>query len=150
MSMRAPEAWRVTQGIMGTTALDGCNGYFLLPSVIPGRKIRAIASDGEGWEHVSVSILQGKHRPMPTWDEMCAAKSAFWGPEDAVMQLHPPASAHVNFHKTCLHLWRPINQPLPLPSALMVGPTSQAHLDELRERDDMIGVLARGVPDGGV
>ncbi|KVH51268.1 hypothetical protein WJ39_08580 [Burkholderia diffusa] len=37
------------------------------------------------------------------------------------MQLHPPHTVYVNNHETCLHLWRPHADTIPLPHALMVG-----------------------------
>ena len=115
----------------GTDAAFGNYGMFLLPPVVPGRRLKAIASEGQGWEHVSVSIAASPHsKPrklrVPTWLEMCAVKDLFWGPEDVVMQLHPRASAYVNHHEACLHLWRP--RPggdfgtIPEPPALLVGP----------------------------
>ncbi|MCX8016811.1 MAG: hypothetical protein N2690_02735 [Rhodocyclaceae bacterium] len=48
-------------------------------------------------------------------------KALFWDDEDAVMQLHPPQSQWVNNHSYCLHLWRPTQQPIPLPPAILVG-----------------------------
>lgn len=60
------------------------------------------ASDGGGWEHVSVSTIER----CPTWDEMCKVKSLFWDDDDLVVQYHPPASEYVNNHPYTLHLWR--------------------------------------------
>jgi hypothetical protein len=82
-----------------------------------GQQIRIIASDGEGWEHVSVSLEDR----CPTWDEMCQVKGMFWGDDDCVMQLHPPKSEWVNNHPFCLHLWRPVGVDIPTPPMLMVG-----------------------------
>ena len=77
------------------------NGYAFIEG--PFRTLTVIFSDGEGWEHVSVST-RGR---CPNWDEMVFVKNLFWGPDDVVMQLHPPQSAYVNNHPHCLHLWRP-------------------------------------------
>lgn len=85
--------------------------------------LRVIASWGGGWEHVSVSL----ERRVPLWEEMCFVKRAFWGPEDAVMQIHPAESRYVNCHPFCLHLWRPVGAEIPLPPAWMVGPLSASH-----------------------
>ena len=76
-----------------------------------------IASDGMGWDHVSVSLPDR----CPTWEEMCKVKALFWDDEDAVMELHPTRSDWVNNHQFCLHLWRPQECSIPLPPALMVG-----------------------------
>src|SRR4051812_20316593 len=107
--MRVPEHLRVKGGLMGSSEADGNNGAFLL--VVNGVQMQAIASDGLGWEHVSVST-RGR---CPTWEEMSYAKGLFWEPEDVVIQFHPAASEYVNIHPTCLHLWRPRGRNLPLP-----------------------------------
>lgn len=94
---------------------DGNNGAFIVP--FQSRELRVIASDGEGWEHVSVSLSNR----CPNWPEMCFIKNLFWEPEEAVMQLHPPQSTWVNNHEYCLHLWKPIGQQIPLPAMDLVG-----------------------------
>lgn len=97
----------------------GFNGLFRF--WIRGLKIRCIASDGQGWQHVSVSI-EGDKRP-PKWQTMCDVKDLFWDGEDAVIQIHPKKSEYVNFHSGCLHLWRCIDgREQPLPNHLLVGP----------------------------
>lgn len=98
----------------------GNNGVFRAFHQATGRTLNIIASDGMGWEHVSVSVAN-RSSDTPNWADMCFVKSLFWGPEDAVMQLHPPQSAYVNNHAGCLHLWRPVGQSLPLPLEVMVG-----------------------------
>jgi hypothetical protein len=80
-----------------------------------------IASDGLGWEHVSVHIVDHEQEATPLWEEMCRIKDMFWDPEDCVMQLHPPRSEYVNNHKNCLHLWRPVGIEIPRPDSLLVG-----------------------------
>ena len=109
-----PEKYRVKNGRMASDESYGNNGAFSVP--MSGRLL-VIASDGEGWEHVSVSL---KSR-CPTWREMCFVKAIFWDNEDTVMQLHPPKSEYVNNHPFCLHLWRPINQSIPIPDSILVG-----------------------------
>ena len=81
--------------------------------------LTCIASDALGWEHVSVTTQDQKRTP--TWAEMCRAKAAFWDPEEAVVQYHPPESEYVDNHPTCLHLWRPVDQEIPRPPPEMVG-----------------------------
>lgn len=80
--------------------------------------IMIIASSGSGWEHVSASL---RNRP-PNWSEMCRIKDLFWGPEEAVVQFHPPKSEYVNHHPHCLHLWKPIGLEIPRPPTWMIGP----------------------------
>ena len=79
--------------------------------------VRILFSDGEGWDHVSVSRTDR----CPTWDEMCAVKERFFDPEDVVVQLHPARSKYVNVHNYCLHLWRLQDGEFPLPDPAMVG-----------------------------
>jgi hypothetical protein len=71
-----------------------------------------------GWEHVSVSL---KNRT-PNWQEMCFVKDLFWLPEECVVQYHPPRTIYVNCHPNCLHLWRPLQEQMPMPPAILVGP----------------------------
>lgn len=81
------------------------------------------ASDGEGWEHVSVS-LKSKNRRVdrnPTWLEMCFIKDLFWDQTDYVMQLHPPKDLNISMYEFCLHLWRPKAGISPVPHPIMVG-----------------------------
>lgn len=114
MSFKVPEQFREPHL---STPEDGCNGMFRVP--LRGTLFLVIASDGAGWEHVSVS---SQRRP-PTWGEMCSIKDLFWDAEDCVMQLHPPRSEWINNHHHCLHLWRP-NAPgveIPRPAGLLVG-----------------------------
>ena len=115
-----PEQYRFTQRghFMRSTSRDGNNGAFLIPTT-DGSILRILASDGEGWEHVSVSIEAA--RRCPSWEQMCFAKDLFWDDEDCVVQYHPPKSQHVNCHPYCLHLWRPLDFDLRLPYKLLVG-----------------------------
>lgn len=121
MTFKTPERYRIGTGRYGTTEANGCNGAFWIPvhsTLKGGPPLRVIASDGEYWEHVSVSLPNR----CPTWVEMCHVKELFWDDEDVVMQLHPARSDYVNYHPHCLHLWRPANgQQIPLPPVIMVG-----------------------------
>ena len=93
----------------------GNNGAFQIP--FSGRRLLVIASDGAGWDHVSVSLPDR----CPTWDEMCFVKRIFWRDEEAVIQLHPPSSQYVNNHPFCLHLWRFQLEDVVLPPPFLVG-----------------------------
>lgn len=110
-----PEKYRVTSGLMGSTAAEGNNGAFMVPFRSYGFFV--VASDGLGWEHVSVSL---KNRT-PNWEEMSFFKDLFWDPEDCVVQFHPPKSEHVNNHPHCLHLWRMSGENFPRPVPGLVG-----------------------------
>jgi hypothetical protein len=84
---------------------------------IPARGLVILFSNGEGWEHVSVS-----HKDRcPTWEEMEWVKREFWSDSDTVMQLHVPPSEHISCHPNCLHLWRPLAAEIPRPPAYMVA-----------------------------
>lgn len=114
-----PNKFRLRNGILGSDDSYGNNGFFVIPNrFAPGNKsvLAVQASDGDGWEHVSVSI----EFRCPTWDEMCYIKNIFWDDEDCVMQLHPPKSKYVNNHQFCLHLWRPISENILIPDSSMV------------------------------
>lgn len=91
-------------------------GVFLIPYPLGGIDLRCIASNGDGWDHVSVSL----HNRIPTWHEMQYVKRTFFYPKETVMQLHVPDDDHINVHPHCLHLWRPHNGKIPLPPKVFV------------------------------
>jgi len=80
--------------------------------------LRVISSGPEQWEHVSVSL---DHR-CPTWDEMCMIKDLFWTEQEDIIQFHPRASAYINCHRYCLHMWKPPYE-VKLPPSLLIAPT---------------------------
>ena len=95
---------------------DGNNGFFKIH--YKGVLFYVIASDGLGWEHVSVSLTK---RRAPIWEEMCYIKNLFWDKEDCVVQYHPPESVYVNNVDNCLHMWRKIGFEMPVPDSGLVG-----------------------------
>jgi hypothetical protein len=116
MSFHVPERYRVRIGKMASTEEFGNNGAFTI--LLKNRHaVFVIASDGLGWEHVSVS----RKDRIPTWEEMCQVKALFWDDEDCVVQFHPPESEYVNNHVNCLHLWRPTEDVMPIPESILVG-----------------------------
>lgn len=126
MAFKVPEKYRLRRGQFGSDERFGNNGAFFVPRR-DGAPLKVIASDGLGWEHVSVSLPSR----CPTWEEMCKVRDLFWGPEDCVVQYHPPHSDYVNNHPFCLHLWRPVGQSFPMPPSLMVGYRGMT-VDDLR------------------
>ena len=100
-------------------------GAFVIP--YKGMTLRVLASAGESgrkayghayaWDHVSVSLTNR----CPNWPEMSYIKSLFWRDEETVMQLHVPTDQHLNLHSTCLHLWKPLNERIPMPPPEMVA-----------------------------
>ncbi len=114
--MRCPMDWEIYRKANPRYADeigDRFNGFLYIPK----REMVIVFSNGEGWEHVSVST---KTR-CPTWEEMEEVKRRFWEATDTVMQLHVPPTDHINCHPYCLHLWKPINQEIPRPPGYMVA-----------------------------
>ena len=90
-----------THSKLSSSELDGNNGLFQF--VFNHYDVHCIASDSEGFEHVSVTI---NRKRTPSWDIMNHVKDLFWDAEDLVVQFHPPRSQYINCHPYCLHLWR--------------------------------------------
>jgi hypothetical protein len=133
VSFRVPNQHRVHEGPLGSLDSYGNNGMFKFSSPVPGRVVRAFASDGEGWEHVSVSVLDGQRVRTPIWDEMCRVKLLFWDEEDTVVQFHPRKSDYVNVHPNVLHLWRKIGSEFELPPHVLVGPKTAQEMVEAKK-----------------
>jgi hypothetical protein len=95
---------------------NGYNGFFLYRVPNDTAFLRVVASSGDGWDHVSVSL---EHR-CPTWAEMDWVKRLFFKDNEVAFQLHPKPSDHINIHPYTLHLWRPLNRNIPLPPAHLV------------------------------
>lgn len=119
-----PEQYRVkNHRDFATDESDGWNGYFLVPlSGNPARpKLQAVVliSDGLGWKHLSISLVNKKRTP--TWEELQKVKEMFFEPDEWVVQFHPPKLEHVNNHDYCLHLWHSLAWPMPVPESFLVG-----------------------------
>lgn len=117
-----PEQYRIVTGRMASNVAMGNNGCFVIWKR-SGRTLVIIASDGMGWEHVSIHVETngGKKLRTPEWSEMCEVKDLFWDAEDVVIQYHPRKSEYVNVHSNTLHLWRPVNVELPRPPKILIG-----------------------------
>lgn len=122
---------RVREGMFASEDGDGFNGMFLFR--INSLFVVCVASDGRGWQHVSVTL--GESTFTPSWSIMCVIKELFWGDDEWVIQFHPPAGMNVNNHPGCLHLWRPTQEKLPLPDPLMVGIPGR----EIKSPEDALG-----------
>lgn len=111
---------RVISGKYASDPSYGFNGAFQF--MVDANYVRTIASDGRGWQHVSVSLIDNPHAT-PKWSVMCKVKDLFWEPEEVVVQFHPRASEYVSHHPGCLHLWRCIDgREFPTPEPILVGP----------------------------
>ena len=111
-------------GCMG----DHGNGLFLIPSPNGSHILCVIASNGDDWDHVSVSIA-GNLMDTPSWADMDFIARKFFRSSETAVQFHVPREQHVNLHNGCLHLWRPRRgKPMPRPPAYMVGPNAKGEL----------------------
>ena len=115
-----PNNFRIKKGTFASDDSIGNNGAFRF-NINPSTEAYCIASDQQGWEHVSVHVIEKGSKETPTWDEMCFIKNLFWDDEDTVIQYHPAKSEYVNVHENVLHLWRPIGVDFPKPPKFMVG-----------------------------
>lgn len=109
------EDHRLKRGEFASDESYGNNGVFDLMFDDVGLVV--IASDGMGWDHVSVHTHGAR---CPTWEEMDYVRKLFFRDDEWVMQLHAPASKHINEHPYTLHLWRPQNDTIPIPPPMMV------------------------------
>ena len=109
---------RIKNGDYGSNDTD-TYGAFYVP--YDSYELKVLATDGQGlkpeWEHVSVSMPNR----CPNWKEMCFIKDLFWGKEETVLQIHPPASKYVNQHPHCLHMWKKKDGEFELPPLIYVG-----------------------------
>jgi len=121
------ERGRVRVGPMASDPSWCCCGAFLVKSPVDRELMNVIASNGAGWDHVSVS----REDRCPTWAEMEFVRSLFFQNDETVMQLSVPREQHISICDTCLHMWRPQHANIPRPPAWMVGPvpTPQQPLD---------------------
>lgn len=93
------------------TVGDHGNGAFRIPFRQTGVELKVLASNGNGWDHVSVSL---RHRT-PNWYELEYVARLFFKDDEVCMQLHLPLKDHVSIHPNCLHLWRPQGEAIPVP-----------------------------------
>lgn len=91
-------------------------GVFFIPC--QSNRLRVIASDGEGWDHVSVSLANR----CPNWDEMKLVKELFFRDDEPAFQIFPAKKNYRNCHPFCLHWWRPQREQMPLPDPYFVAP----------------------------
>ena len=100
---------------LGSDPSLGNSGFFIID--LEGHTLRVQASDGKGWDHVSVSLEDR----CPTWDEMCYVKDLFWKGNETVVQFHPPRNEYMDDHAFCLHLWLHQGPEIRRPPTIRVG-----------------------------
>ena len=119
------ELKQTTNLIIRNTGVDGGIG-----EVSYGKLVGSVIwSFGGGWEHVSVAPYKRSY--VPSWDDMCKLKDMFFHENECVVQYHPPKSEYVNNLPNCLHLWRPINEALPMPPSVLVGRKKGQSVEEV-------------------
>ena len=104
-NLKELDKYRVKHPFWPQTAISGAFKVF-----VKQRSFIVLAgienTGGEGMmEHISVTPTNQKR--CPTWDEMSAIKDMFFEPEEEAVQFFPKHSEYVNYHKYCLHIWRP-------------------------------------------
>lgn len=117
------DQYRLKDGEYGTPNGANYGVFFVKPFT---RVCKIIASPATldtryPWDHVSVSISDR----CPTWDEMEFIKRLFFADNELAMQLHMPVADHINFHPFCLHIWKPLNDKIPTPPSILVGPPAR-------------------------
>lgn len=108
--------WRIRTGKYASDDTDGWNGCFLVP--VDGEIYHVMISDGGGWKHLSATNAQKK--VIPSWNAMCRLKEYFFSDDEWACQFHPAKDDHINDHPYCLHIWMPLDAPLPHPSIALV------------------------------
>jgi hypothetical protein len=111
------DSWRVREawvwrlyGFYG----DATCGVFNIPW--NARLYRCVASNGAGWDHVSISLPDR----CPGWEAMDWLKRRFFEDDELALEFHLPPGKHISIHPYCLHLWRPHGVTIPLPPEYMV------------------------------
>jgi hypothetical protein len=118
MALRLPEEFRVA-AFDAEKTLNG--GAF---SILLGRTVfHVIASIIAGWEHVTAYL---PHRAITESEENQLA-DIFWEPNDVIVKF-PRMHSTRNHHMIhMVHLWRPVDQTIPVPPREFSGAHEEAH-----------------------
>lgn len=111
----------VNYGAFDVCLPTGARLLVLSSGLVDAEATAGLPDDCQDFEHVSVSHA----KRCPTWEEMEFVRHLFWGPDETVVQIHPPASAKVNYHETCLHLWRDVRASVRVPGWQLLGPLKE-------------------------
>lgn len=113
-------------------ALGTHGGVWQVRSVTDGRALNIIASNGFGWDHVSVSR---NDKRCPNWLEMEQVKRMFFLPHETCWQYHPALDQYVDGTNPggralyTLHIWRSQALAMPLPPRFLIGGMTPAEAD---------------------
>ena len=107
--------FRIPHPVFGELG-DEFNGVFQLRLNGSNLLFSIIASNGGGWDHVSVST----DCRCPKWSEMCQVKELFFKDDEYAIQYHPEKGDYVDLHPFCLHLWRPHKLEVPRPPKMFI------------------------------
>ncbi len=118
--MKFPEKYRMNNSLFASMFASSPNqsGLFVVPSTNQCR-LQVIATNGMGWDHVSVSVIEQPR--CPTWEEMCLVKDLFFEKNETVIQYHPKEADYINNHPYCLHLWKKQGYEVPTPPTELIG-----------------------------
>ena len=103
--------------IVSINEQDGFLAYWF--DLITQKGYSIVMSWGGGWEHLSVNPL--KNDKTPSWEQMCKFKNMFFNEDETCVEYHPAKKDYVNNMPHCLHIWRPLNEKLPIPPSIFVG-----------------------------
>ena len=120
--------------IEAETSNDGMGGHYY--DSVSGKRLNFIFSYQLGWEHLSVSMPS----KTPSWDQMCKMKDIFWNDDETCVQFHPKKEDYVNNHPHCLHIWKPVNEKLPIPPSILVGFRREEEKQAFLQMANMFGV----------
>lgn len=121
---------------------DEYNGAFVIDKYKDGEFYLVIASNGQGWDHVSVTLHRKNGTSIkrcPSFEEMQMIKGKLFTEEEIVFQLHPREEDYINTHPYCLHLWKPNN------CSMIVPPFNSVNEEELTENTyfEYEGIIVR-------
>ena len=102
--VNVPKCWQVVQrGGDGLALKEVANDLRAIITV-------GVEFDGLTWLHLSLS----SHERIPSYEEMCYAKSDLIGEDIKAIQVFAPRAEHVNINPHVLHLWACLDgDPLP-------------------------------------
>lgn len=115
------------------------NGFFRLPHPKGFGFYLVLASDGWGWDHVSISLIDNLGRSIDrtlNWEEMEEIKKIFFKDDEDVVEFHPREEDYINEHPYVLHLWRPNLVLMPTPNEKEYDPDIETRKICLQKKDE--------------